>query len=143
MREVPLAEARLERLQKEIVPLRQTPPMSTVSDLEAEVQRLRSQLAQMEVTATLRRWPSPTAKFNPSSRFVECERVATRSVGVSEPIPIDPQDLQFWMSDKHLELRDAIEFGDQDSIFSLTDLIHRGAAQNQTLPSMVTNVDSA
>ena len=50
MREVPLAEARLERLQKEVVPLRQTPPVSSVSDLEAEVQRLRSQLAKREVT---------------------------------------------------------------------------------------------
>ena len=50
MREVPLAEARLERLQKEVAPLCQTPPVSLVSDLEAEVQRLRSQLAQMEVT---------------------------------------------------------------------------------------------
>ena len=58
-------------------------------------------------------------------------------------IPIDPQDFQFWMSDKCLELRDAIEFGDQESILSLTDLIHRGAAQNQTFPSMVTNVVSA
>ena len=28
-------------------------------------------------------------------------------------------------------------------IFSLTDMIHRGAAQNHTLPSVVTNVVSA
>ena len=70
------------------------------------------------------------------------ERVVKRRAGVSEPIPIDPQDLQFWMSNKYLELRDAIEFGDQESILSLTDLIHRGAAQNQTFPSMVTNVVS-
>ena len=49
IREVPLAEARLE-LQKEIVPPRQTPPISTVPNLEAEVQRLRILLAQMEVS---------------------------------------------------------------------------------------------
>ena len=64
-------------------------------DLEAEVQRLLSQLAH---------W----------------DRVAKRRAGVSEPIPIDPQDLQFWMSDKYLELLDAIEFWDQESILSLT-----------------------
>ena len=32
-------------------------------------------------------------------------------------------------SKKHLELRDAIQFGDQESILSVTDLIHQGAAQ--------------
>ena len=48
VREVP--QARLERLLKEVVPVRQTPPVSTVSDLEAEVRRLRTQLAQMQVT---------------------------------------------------------------------------------------------
>ena len=30
---------------------------------------------------------------------------------------------------KHLELQDAIEFGDQESILSLTDLIHHGVAR--------------
>ena len=141
MREVPLAEARLERLQKEVVPLHQTPPISTVSDLEAEVQRLRSQLAQMEVTNAEGGLHPPQS--SPHAADLLRERVAKRRAGVSEPIPIDPQDLQFWMSDKYLELRDAIEFGDQESILSLTDLIHRGAAQNQTFPSMVTNVVSA
>ena len=48
MREVPLAEARLERLQKEIVPPRKTQPIPT--DQEAEVQRLRTLLAQMEAS---------------------------------------------------------------------------------------------
>ena len=136
MREVPLAEARLERLQKEVVPLRQTPSVSLVSDLEAEVQRLRSQLAQVEVT---------NAEGGRSTQAADLlrERVAKRRDGVSEPIPIDTQYLQFWMSGKHLELRDAIEFGDQESILSLTDLIHLGAAENQTFPSMVTNVVSA
>ena len=73
-----------------------------------------------------RMWPSPTAKFNPSSSRVggegcqtECWSVRTRSE----------------------ELRVAIE--DRESILSLADLIHRGAAQNQMFPSMVTNVVSA
>ena len=41
------------------------------------------------------------------------ERAAKRRAGVTESIPTDRQDL----------LRDAIEFGDQESILSLTDLI--------------------
>ena len=46
------------------------------------------------------------------------------------------------MADKHLELREAIEFGDLESILSLTNLFHR-AAQNQKLLSIVTKVVSA
>ena len=59
------------------------------------------------------------------------------------PIPTDQQDLEFFLTDKHLELRDAIQFGDQESILSLTDLIHQGAAQLRMPPSMVTNMVSA
>ena len=49
---------------------------------------------------------SPTAKFNPAADLLR-KRVAERCAGVSEPIPADPQDLQFWVPDKYLELRDA------------------------------------
>ena len=52
------------------------------------------------------------------------------------------QDLEFFLSEKHSELRDAIEFGDQESILSLMDLIHQGAAQLRKPPSMVTNMVS-
>ena len=118
VREVPLAEARLERFLKEVVPVRQTPLVSTVSDLEAEVHRLRTQLAQMQVASVGRHPPQSSTQAAELLR----ERAAKRRAGVSEPIPTDPQDLDFWMTDKHMELRDAIEFGDQESILSLTDL---------------------
>ena len=138
IREVPLAEARLERLQKEIVPRRQTPPIST--DLEAEVHRLRTLLAQMEASqSNLCRHPP---KSSSQAADMLRERAAKRRAGVTESIPTDRQDLECWMSEKHLELRDAIEFGDQESILSLTDLIHQGAAQIQKFPSMVTNMVS-
>ena len=39
-----------------------------------------------------------------------------------------------------LELRDAIELGDKESIFTLTDLIHQGVAQCHSLPSTVNNM---
>ena len=107
-----MAEARLERLQKEVVPPRQTPPVSTVSDLEAEIQRLRAQLAQMEVAQT----PN-VGRHPPQSSTQAADMFSFRP---------NPQDLEFWMSDKYLELR-----GDQESILSLTDLLHQGAAQSQ------------
>ena len=71
------------------------------------------------------------------------ERAAKRRAGVSEPIPTNQQDLEFFLSEKHLELRDVIQFGDPESILSLMDLIYQGAAQLRMPPSMVTNVVSA
>ena len=68
------------------------------------------------------------------------ERAAKRRPGVKESIPTDPQEFECWMSEKYLELRDAIEFGDLESILSLTDLLQQGVAQNQKFPSMVTNI---
>ena len=125
---------------KEIAPLRQTPPISTVSDLEADVQRLRNHLAQMEVAQrNLCRHPPQS-----SSQVADMlrERAAKRRAGVTESISTDPQDLECWMSDKYLELREAIQFGDQESILSLTDLLHQGEAQNQKFLSMVIKVVS-
>ena len=92
---------------------------------------MRTQLAQMQVASVGRHPPQRSTQAAELLR----ERAAKRRAGVSEPIPTDPQDLEFWMTDKHMELRDAIEFGDQESILSLTDLIHQGAAQIQNVPS--------
>ena len=39
-----------------------------------------------------------------------------------------------------MELRDAIEFRDQESILAVTDLIHTGAAQLKRFPSIVSNM---
>ena len=60
------------------------------------------------------------------------ERAAKWRAGVTESIPTDKQDLECWMS----------EFGDQESILSLMDLLHQGAAQFQKVLSMVTNMVS-
>ena len=82
MREVPLAEARLERLQKVVVPPRQTPPVSSVSDLEAEVQRLRTRLAQIEVTQTPNVGHHPPQSSTQAADMLR-ERAAKRRAGVS------------------------------------------------------------
>ena len=51
IRELPSAEVRLEKLQKKVVTPRHAPPVPapSASDLETEVQRLRTQMAQMQV----------------------------------------------------------------------------------------------
>ena len=45
-----------------------------------------------------------------------------------------------WLSEKHLELRDASEFGDKESILALTDLIQKVVVQCHSLPSTVNNM---
>ena len=123
----PLAEARLERLQKEFATSRHaTPdPAPAVSNREAEIQRQGAQLAEMQAVQMIRR---PQSSF--VSRFAERERASKRRAGFTETIPSDPQDFERWMVVKHMELQDAIEFGDQELILAVTDLIHRcGTAQ--------------
>ena len=115
LREVLLAEARLERVQKKLVPPRQTPPASAVSNLEAEVQRLRTQLAQVQAA----QMPN-VGRHPPPSSVQAADMLRERA------IPTDQQDLEFFQSEKHLELRDVIQFGDQESILSVTPHPPRG-----------------
>ena len=62
IRELPLAEARLERFQKEVATSRPAPgPTFAAPDLEAEVQRLRAQLAEMQDAHTPIRPPQSSA----------------------------------------------------------------------------------
>ena len=68
------------------------------------------------------------------------EWAAERRAGVAESVPTNPQDVERWLSEKHLELRDANEFGDKESIVALTDLIQQGVRQCHTLPSTVNNM---
>ena len=60
--------------------------------------------------------------------------------GFAEPIPTNPQDVDGWLSEKHLELRDPIDLGDKESILALTDLIQKGVVQCHNLPSTVDNM---
>ena len=55
-------------------------------------------------------------------------------------MPTNPQDVEQWLSEKHLELRDAIEFGDKESILAWTDLMQQGVRQCQNLLSTVNNM---
>ena len=89
IRELPLAEARLERLQKEVAMSRPaTRPAPTAPDLEAEVQRLRAQVAEMQAAQTPIRPPQSSALSADLLR----ERASKRRAGFTETIPSDPQD---------------------------------------------------
>ena len=44
-------------------------------------------------------------------------------------MPTNPQDVETVVIKKHLELRDVIEFGDKESILTLTDLMQQGVRQ--------------
>ena len=138
IRELPMAEARLERLHKEVATSRPATPGPTPAarDLEAEVQRLRAQLAEIQAAQTPIRPPQSSAL----SADVLRERASKRRARFTETIPSDPQELDRWMVDKHMELWDAIEFGDQESIVAVADLIHTGAAQVKRFPSTVSNM---
>ena len=138
IRELPLADARLERLEKEIATSRpSTPgPVPAAPDLEAEVRRLRAQLAEMQAAQT----PIGPPQSSALSADLLRERVSKRRAGFTETIPSNPQDLDRWMVDKHMELRDAIEFGDEESILAVVDVIHTGAAQLKRFPSIFSNM---
>ena len=137
VREVPLAEARLERLLKEVVPVRQTPPVSTVSDLEAEVHRLRTQPAQMQVASVGRHPPQSSTQAAELLR----ERAAKRrgSVRTHPDRPSRPRLLDDRQT-HGVAGRDRVW---RPRVHPLFDGSHppRGGA-DQKVPSMVTNVVS-
>ena len=142
LREVPLAEARLERLQKEVVPPRQTPPASVVSDLEGEVQRLRTQLAQVQAAQT------PKVGRHPPQSSVQAadmlrERAAKTACGSFRAHPNRPARPRVLLVGKAFRVaRCGPIWGSR--VHPLFDgPIHQGAAQLRMPPSMVTNVVSA
>ena len=47
--------------------------------------------------------------------------------------PSHEQDLEVWMSDKNLELKDALEFGDTTSVQELSKLLSEGASLMQRI----------
>ena len=103
------------------------------------MQRLREELERLRAG----RSPVPVEHSLQSSAEAANllqERAAKRRAGVVEAVPTNPQDVEGWLSEKHTELRDAIEFGNKESILALTDLIRQGVFQCHKLPSTVGNM---
>ena len=63
----------------------------------------------------------------------EFEETSSKTTCVPDRPPSHEQDLEVWMSDKHLELRDALEFGDTTSVLELSKLLSGGAALMQRI----------
>ena len=93
------------------------PVQELVPPLEwaTEVQRLREELARVR---GVRAVPTshPIQSSAEAASYLE-ERAAKRRAGFVEPIPTNPQDVDGWLSETHLELRDAIDVGDKEVNF--------------------------
>ena len=106
-----IARRRLRRAKR----LQPPEPRVRQEDVESEVVRLRKQVFELQ------------QKFRPHHPVQGSEeafenlrkRAAKRRVCPDRP-PSHEQDLEFWMSDKHLELRDALDFGDTPSVLELS-----------------------
>ena len=138
------ARARLSRLEAEqaAVPKVVSEPVPEVvppPEWAAEVQRSREELERLRAG----RSPVPvdhSVQSSAEAANLLQERAAKRRAGVAGPVPNNPQDVEGWLSEKHTELRDAIEFGDKESILALTDLIRQGDLQCHKLPSTEGNM---
>ena len=138
------AKARLSRLEAEQAAVPKVvsefvPEVVPPPEWAAEVQRLREELERLRAG----RSPVPVGHSLQSSAEAANllqERAAKRRAGVAEAVPTNPQDVEGWSSEKHTELRDAIEFGDKESILALTELIRQGVLQCHKLPSTVGNM---
>ena len=97
-------EARLERLKAEVVtdPVQEPVPPPELRRI-ARVRRVRAVPTSHPIQSS-----AEAASYSE-------ERAAKRRAGFVEPIP-NPQDVDGWLSEKHLELRDAIDVGDKESI---------------------------
>ena len=114
-------EARLERSKVVSEPVQEpVPPL----DWAAEFQRLRVELVRVCAGRSPVSIGHPAQSSDEAANFLQ-ERTAKRLPGGVEPIPTNPQDVEGWLSEKHLELRDPIELGDKESILALTDLIQQ------------------
>ena len=71
-------------------------------------------------------------------------RAAKRKAGcVDDSLPNDEQALCEWVDSKMMELRDATDVGDFDSVVALKNLIGRGASKMRSTtrpPSIVSNM---
>ena len=130
---------RLEAEQAEVPKVSSVQEAVLPVDWAAEVQRLREELTRVREGRSPILVAHSCRSSSEAANWLQ-ERVAKRRAGVAESVPTNPQDVERWLSEKHLELRDAIEFGDKESILALTDLMQQGVRQCHNLPSTVNNV---
>ena len=81
--------------------------------------------------------------FSGGSRSGEDEGREAQSWCVDDSLPNDEQALCEWVDSKMLELRDATDVGDLESVITLTKLIGQGASKMRSAtrqPSILSNM---
>ena len=101
------------------------------SDCGDELARLRTKVVQLDASLSASRSVRGSVEAAEAVRT----RAATRRVGrEDDAVPNDARELNEWIGTKMLELRDANDVGDLESIIHLTSLISQGASRMQTKP---------
>ena len=99
------------------------------SDSGDELVRLRAKVAQLEASLST----SHPVRGSAGAAEAVRTRAAKRRVGCDDDtIPNDAQDFDEWIGTKMLELRDANDVGDLESVIHLTSLISQGASRMKT-----------
>ena len=121
--EVAEGQSRLARLRAEM--LRESHPPPPPPDVEAEVQRLRDQIAQLQ----------SQLQSQTTLRVCRVSGSASLCVSAIPPMPDTVERLRGWLSDRNSELRDALEFADPATTAVITDKLARGAEKLSKLQS--------
>ena len=103
-----------------------------------EIARLKAKVAQLEAAAN-----HPPRCSVEAAEAVKMRAAKRRAGCVDDSLPNDEQALCEWVDSKMMELRDATDVGDLDSVVALTNLIGQGASKMRSAtwqPSIVSNM---
>ena len=133
------ALVRHERLKQEVAAAEPVPAEVPMQESSTEVLFLRAKVAQLEAE----RIPHPVRGSIDAAESLRL-RLTKRKTGncPEDNLPTNQQDLHSWLEAKQLELRDALDVHDMESVSLLTGLISRGASAMNSLlqPSSVAHM---
>ena len=110
-------------------------PVTTNSS--EEIARLKAKVAQLEAVAN--RAPRCLVE---AAEAVKMPAAKRRAGCVDDRLPNDEQALCEWVDSKMMELRDATDVGDLESLVALTNLIDQGVCKMRSAtrqPSILSN----
>ena len=130
---------RQERLKQEVAAAEPVLVEVPMQESSTEVLFLRAKVAQLEAE----RIPHPVRGSVDAAESLR-SRLTKRNTGncPEDNLPTNQQDLYSWLESKQLELRDALDVHDMESVNLLTGLISRGASAMNSLlqPSSVAHM---
>ena len=130
------ALVRQERLKQEVAAAEPVPAEVPMQESSTEVLFLRAKVAQLEAERI------PIQSEGPSTPQRVCGPKRKTGNCPEDNLPTNQQDLYSWLESKQLELRDALDVHDMESVSLLTGLISRGASAMNSLlqPSSVAHM---